>query len=55
MEVPEDLATALATDAKARAAFDALNGSERYSLLYRLHQVHGAEKRNVAVAKVVAE
>ena len=53
MEVPEDLAAALADNAKAQAAFDALKGSERYSVLYRLHQVQRAEKRKVALEKVV--
>jgi hypothetical protein len=30
-----------------------LTGAERYSVLYRLHQVQGAEKRKAAVEKVV--
>jgi uncharacterized protein YdeI (YjbR/CyaY-like superfamily) len=54
MKVPEDLAAALEENSEAKAAFDALKGSERYSVLYRLHQVQGAEKRRAAVAKVVA-
>lgn len=48
-EVPADLAAALEKDPKAKAAFDALKGSERYSVLYRPHQVQGAEKRRAAV------
>jgi uncharacterized protein YdeI (YjbR/CyaY-like superfamily) len=55
MEVPEDLAAALEVNPEAKAAFEALKGGERYSVLYRLHQVQGAEKRRVAVAKVVAD
>lgn len=51
MEVPADLAAALKADPTAKAAFDALRGGERYSVLYRLHQVQGAEKRRVAVTK----
>jgi uncharacterized protein YdeI (YjbR/CyaY-like superfamily) len=53
MEVPGDLAAALEEDQEASAAFAALKGGERYSVLYRLHQVQGAEKRKAAVAKVV--
>jgi uncharacterized protein YdeI (YjbR/CyaY-like superfamily) len=54
MEVPEDFAAALEASPEAKAAFAALKGGERYSVLYRLHQVRGAEKRRGAVAKVVA-
>jgi uncharacterized protein YdeI (YjbR/CyaY-like superfamily) len=54
MEVPEDLAAALEASPEAKAAFEALKGGERYSVLYRLHQVRGAEKRKAAVAKAVA-
>ncbi|WP_426266096.1 YdeI/OmpD-associated family protein [Sphingomonas sp. LHG3443-2] len=55
MEVPADLAAALEESAEAKAAFEALKASERYSVLYRLHQVHGAEKRKVATAKLVCQ
>ncbi len=54
MEVPADLAAALEADPKAKAAFAALKGGERYSVLYRLHQVRGAEKRRETVDCVVA-
>ena len=54
MEVPEDLAAALEKDAGAKAAFEALKAGERYSVIYRLHQVQGAEKRKAGVEKVVA-
>ena len=53
MEVPEDLAAALEANPETKAAIEALKGSERYSMLYRLHQVQGAEKRKAAVEKVV--
>jgi uncharacterized protein YdeI (YjbR/CyaY-like superfamily) len=53
MEVPEDLTAALEASPEAKAAFAALKGGERYSVLYRLHQVQGAEKRKAAVEKVV--
>jgi uncharacterized protein YdeI (YjbR/CyaY-like superfamily) len=54
MEVPADLAAALEADPAAKAAFEALKGGERYAVLYRLHQVQGAEKRRVAVDKIVS-
>jgi uncharacterized protein YdeI (YjbR/CyaY-like superfamily) len=53
MEVPEDLAAALEESPEAKAAFEALKGGERYSVLYRLHQVQGVEKRRAVVEKVV--
>nr|WP_314441707.1 YdeI/OmpD-associated family protein [uncultured Sphingomonas sp.] len=54
MEVPEDLAAALEESPDAKAAFAALKAAERYSVLYRLHQVQGAEKRKLAVEKTVS-
>lgn len=54
MEVPADLTAALEESAEAKAAFEALKAGERYSVLYRLHQVQGVEKRKAAMAKVVA-
>ena len=54
MEVPEDLAAALEANPAAKAAFAALKGGERYSVLYRLHAVQGADKREAAVAKAIA-
>jgi uncharacterized protein YdeI (YjbR/CyaY-like superfamily) len=54
MEVPEDLAAALEANPEAKAAVEALKGGERYSVLYRLHQVQSAVKRRAAVKKVVA-
>lgn len=54
MEVPEDLAAALEANPAAKAAFEALKGGERYSVLYRLHQVQGLEKREAAVVKNIS-
>lgn len=54
IEVPDDLAAALEDNPGAKAAFAALKAAERYSVLYRLHQVRGAEKRAAAVAKAIA-
>jgi uncharacterized protein YdeI (YjbR/CyaY-like superfamily) len=54
IEVPEDLARALAANPKASAFFDTLKGANRYALLYRLHDVRGPARREAAVAKWVA-
>ncbi|GAA3998283.1 YdeI/OmpD-associated family protein [Sphingomonas humi] len=54
MEVPEDLRAALEGDPAAKAAFAALKGGERYSVLYRLHAVQGVDKGKAAVAKAIA-
>jgi uncharacterized protein YdeI (YjbR/CyaY-like superfamily) len=55
MDVPPDLAAALEADPEAKAAFAALKGGERYSVLYRLHQVpQGSNKRAAVIAAVVA-
>lgn len=48
MEVPADLAAALEANPAAKAAFEALRGGERYSVLYRLHQVQGVGKLETA-------
>jgi uncharacterized protein YdeI (YjbR/CyaY-like superfamily) len=37
MAVPEDLATALAADPRARAMFDILTSQNRYAVLYRIN------------------
>lgn len=54
MEVPADLAAALEANPAAKAAFEALKGGERYSVLYRLHQVQGSEKRAKTIATTLA-
>jgi uncharacterized protein YdeI (YjbR/CyaY-like superfamily) len=43
--VPPDLAQALARDAKARAFFEALDGANRYAILYRLQTAKRPETR----------
>lgn len=54
MELPEDLAAALEADPAAKAAFEALKSGERYSVLYRLHQVQPeTDRRKVVLAKIV--
>lgn len=53
MTVPDDLAAALDA-AGARAAFEALKGAERYSILYRVHDAKKLETRARRIAKHVA-
>lgn len=48
-----DAARALEADPAAKAAFEALKGGERYAVLYRLHQVQGAERRAAAIQKTM--
>ncbi len=53
LEVPEDLAAALEANPEAEEAFAALKGSERYPVLYWLHQVQGAEKQRAEVEEAM--
>jgi len=55
IEVPDDLAAALAANPKAQAFFDTLKGPNRYAILYRLHDVRDPKKRPAAIAKWVAK
>lgn len=52
--VPADLAEALAANGAAKAFFDALTGSNRYAILYRLHNQRDPARRDAAIAKWVA-
>jgi uncharacterized protein YdeI (YjbR/CyaY-like superfamily) len=45
MEVPADLAEALAAEPKAQAMFEALNSQNRYAILYRIATAKRAETR----------
>lgn len=54
MEVPEDLRTALAGNAAARAFFETLNGANRYAILYRIASVKRPETRARKIAQYVA-
>jgi uncharacterized protein YdeI (YjbR/CyaY-like superfamily) len=45
MEVPEDLARALAANPKARATFRKLTSANRYSILYRIGSAKKIETR----------
>jgi uncharacterized protein YdeI (YjbR/CyaY-like superfamily) len=53
-EVPEDLARALARNAKARAAFATLNGANRYAILWRVQTAKKPETRARRIADLVA-
>jgi uncharacterized protein YdeI (YjbR/CyaY-like superfamily) len=53
IEVPDDLALALAADPAARAAFDGLSRQNRYSVLYRIQQAKRAETRARRIAAFV--
>jgi uncharacterized protein YdeI (YjbR/CyaY-like superfamily) len=52
--VPPDLATALAGDAKARAFFEALDGANRYAILYRVQTAKLPETRARRIETLVA-
>ncbi|MGH7583167.1 MAG: YdeI/OmpD-associated family protein [Gemmatimonadales bacterium] len=52
--VPEDLAAALAKSRKARAFFEALDGANRYAILYRVQTAKKPETRAARIAKLVA-
>lgn len=45
MNVPEDLQAALDQNDRAKAAFDRLKSSERYSFLFRIHNARKPETR----------
>lgn len=53
-EVPEDLARALARNAKASAAFATLNGANRYAILWRVQTAKKPETRARRIADLVA-
>jgi uncharacterized protein YdeI (YjbR/CyaY-like superfamily) len=52
-EVPGELAAALAADPAARAAFEALSGSARYSVLHPVLSARDAASRERAAARAV--
>ena len=51
--VPDDLAAALDAEPAARAAFDALDGQNRYAVLHRVHTATTAATREKRVAALV--
>ncbi len=54
MEVPADLAEALAAEPKAQAMFEGLNGQNRYAILYRIATAKRAETRARKIEQFVA-
>jgi uncharacterized protein YdeI (YjbR/CyaY-like superfamily) len=52
--VPEDLAVALAGNARAAAAFATLNAANRYAILWRVQTAKKAETRDRRIAELVA-
>jgi uncharacterized protein YdeI (YjbR/CyaY-like superfamily) len=53
-EVPADLRAALDADAAARAAFDGLDGRNRYAVLYRVEEAKRPETRARRIEQLVA-
>jgi uncharacterized protein YdeI (YjbR/CyaY-like superfamily) len=56
--VPDDLAEALAAEPAARAAFDGLDGTNRYAVLWRVHTAASPAtraKRITALVQMLAE
>jgi len=51
--MPDDLAAALAAEPGARAFFDSLESSNRYAILYRVHEAKKPETRAARIAKFV--
>jgi uncharacterized protein YdeI (YjbR/CyaY-like superfamily) len=53
-EVPDDLRAALEKNKKARTFFEALDRTNRYAILYRIHSAKKPETRAARVKKFVA-
>ncbi|MCW2741681.1 MAG: uncharacterized protein JWR45_2103 [Blastococcus sp.] len=51
--VPDDLAQALAAEPAARAAFDGLDGTNRYAVLWRVHTAATSATRAKRIAALV--
>ena len=54
IEVPEDLARALAAEPRAQAAFAQLTSQNRYAVLYRIQDVKRADTRARRIEEYVA-
>ena len=54
IEVPPDLAAALARDRSAKAMFDKLNASNRYAILYRVTTAKRADTRRRRIEQFVS-
>ena len=53
MTVPDDLRDALAHNRRARAFFERLDSSNRYAVLYRIHDAKRPETRRARIATFV--
>jgi uncharacterized protein YdeI (YjbR/CyaY-like superfamily) len=53
-EVPDDLRAALATSKQAKSFFETLDGTNRFAILYRIHDAKKPETRAARIAKYVA-
>lgn len=54
IEVPADLAEALATNPEAQAMFEQLSSANRYAILYRVHSAKRDETRRTRIERFVA-
>ena len=54
IEVPDDLASALAAEPRAQAWFDVLSGRNRYAVLYRIQDAKRADTRARRIQQLVA-
>jgi uncharacterized protein YdeI (YjbR/CyaY-like superfamily) len=54
IEVPADLATALAAEPRARANFEILSSQNRYAVLYRIHSAKRSNTRARRIDQFVA-
>jgi len=54
IELPDDLARALAAEPRAQAMFELLTSQNRYAILYRLHAVKRADTRARRIEQYVA-
>jgi uncharacterized protein YdeI (YjbR/CyaY-like superfamily) len=52
--VPEDLRSALAANPRAGVFFEALDGANRYAILYRIQDARRAQTRAERIARYVA-
>ena len=54
IEVPDDLAQALAAEPRARANFELLSSQNRYAVLYRIHSAKRSDTRTRRIEEFVA-
>lgn len=54
IEVPDDLARALAAEPRARANFELLSSQNRYAVLYRIHSAKRSDTRTRRIGEFVA-